>query len=286
MPPTLYGGIERIVDMLVRGLVERGHDLTLFANPDSRVPCRLLPYPALHSQRKADTLKNMWHVSSYVHRGRIDVVHSFARLAYLAPLLPSRTPKIMSYQRVVTPRSVTIGNLFSRGTLHFTGCSAHVLRQWALSDHFHVIYNGVPLNAYRATEYLNGDAPLAYLGRVEEIKGVHLAIEVARQSGRRLVIAGNVPEAAHHRGYFEQKILPQVDGSAVQDVGAVDDRGKNGAVRAICRLADAVALGRAIRHCHGRGFGVRNPGGGFAQGIHPKLSSMASMDLFATLLRR
>lgn len=227
VPPTLYGGIERIVDMLVRGLVERGHDLTLFANPDSRVPCRLLPYPALHSQRKADTLKNMWHVSSYVHRGRIDVVHSFARLAYLAPLLPSRTPKIMSYQRVVTPRSVTIGNLFSRGTLHFTGCSAHVLRQWALSDHFHVIYNGVPLNAYRATEYLNGDAPLAYLGRVEEIKGVHLAIEVARQSGRRLVIAGNVPEAAHHRGYFEQKILPQVDGSAVQYVGAVDDRGKN-----------------------------------------------------------
>jgi glycosyltransferase involved in cell wall biosynthesis len=50
---------------------------------------------------------------------------------------------------------------------------------------------------------------------------------VAKKSGRQLVIAGNVPEAAHHRRYFEQKIQPHVDGSAVQYVGAVDDRGKN-----------------------------------------------------------
>ena len=227
VPPVLYGGIERIVDMLVRGLVHRGHEVTLFANSESQVPCRLLPYPALHSQKKADTLKNMWHVTSHVWRSRVDVVHSFARLAYLTPLLPRRIPKIMSYQRAVTPRSVTIGNLFSRGTLHFTGCSAYVVRPWASSDHFHVIYNGVPLNTYRATQYFDDNAPLAYLGRVEKIKGVHLAVHVAKRSGRQLVIAGNVPEGAHHRRYFEEEILPHVDGSAVQYVGAVDDRGKN-----------------------------------------------------------
>src|SRR6059058_1326401 len=31
VPPTLYGGIERIVDFLVRELVGRGHDVTLIA---------------------------------------------------------------------------------------------------------------------------------------------------------------------------------------------------------------------------------------------------------------
>ena len=42
---------------------------------------------------------NMWHVSKAIQRGHFDVVHSFARLAYLTPLLPLRVPKIMSYQR-------------------------------------------------------------------------------------------------------------------------------------------------------------------------------------------
>ena len=227
VPPRLYGGIERIVDMVVRGLVQRGHNVTLFANSESQLPCRLLPYPRLRSQERADTLANMWHVTSAVMREDFDVLHSFARLAYLALLLPRRLPKIMSYQRGIGSRSVRLGNLLSRGTLHFTGCSAHLVRPWSSRSNFHVVYNGVPLDTYRATERLGGDAPLIYLGRVEEIKGVHLAIEVAKRSARRLVIAGNVPDAAHHKQYFAERILPHVDGRTVEYVGAVDDSAKN-----------------------------------------------------------
>lgn len=227
VPPKLYGGIERIVDMLVRGLLERGHDVTLFANPESQISCRLVPYPRMRSQSRIDTLANMFHVSQAIRRGHFDLVHSFARLAYLTPLLFRRIPKIMSYQRVVPPSSVRLGNLLSGGTLSFTGCSAHLIRRWQSNGRFHVVYNGVPLESYRATERVSGDAPLTYLGRVEEIKGVHLAIEVAKNSGRRLVIAGNVPEAAHHQRYFAERILPHVDGNSIQYVGAVDDSTKN-----------------------------------------------------------
>src|SRR5574341_580844 len=99
VPPNLYGGIERIVDMLVRGLVDRGHDVTLFAHPDSNVPCELQPYPGLNIHSKRDLLRNMWHVSSKIMPRNYDVVHSFGRLAYLLPLLPLRIPKLMSYQR-------------------------------------------------------------------------------------------------------------------------------------------------------------------------------------------
>jgi glycosyltransferase involved in cell wall biosynthesis len=227
VPPRLYGGIERIVDMLVRGLVERGHDVTLFANPESQVACRLLPYPGARSQNRIDTVANMWHVSRAIQRGQFDVVHSFARLAYLTPLLPLRIPKIMSYQRRVSPRSVRLGNLFSRGTLTFTACSAHLIRQWQSDCNFHVVYNGVPLETYECAERVEPDAPLIYLGRVEEIKGVHLAIEVARKSGRRLIIAGNVPQAEHHRRYFAEQVQPHIDGKSVEYVGAVDDAAKN-----------------------------------------------------------
>jgi glycosyltransferase involved in cell wall biosynthesis len=227
VPPRFYGGIERIADLLVRGLMLRGHDVTLFANPESQISCRLLPYPGLKSRNKIDTVANMWHVSKAIQRGHFDVVHSFARLAYLTLLLPLRIPKIMSYQRGVSPRSVRLGTLISRGTLRFTACAAHLIRQWQSNPHFHVIYNGVSLETYRCIERVEPDAPLVYLGRVEEIKGVHLAIEAAKKSGRRLIIAGNVPPAEHHLRYFDEQIQPHIDGKTVEYVGAVDDVGKN-----------------------------------------------------------
>ncbi len=231
VPPVLYGGIERIVDMLVRGLVQRGHDVTLFANPDSHVPCRLVPYPRLHSQKKTDTLANMWHVSSAILRGGFDVVHSFARLAYLVPLLPRRIPKIMSYQRSITSRSVWLGNSLSRGTLHFTGCSAHLIRPWASRSNFHVVHNGVPLESYRATDRVSGDAPLAFLGRLEHFKGPHVAIEVAQRTGSQLVIAGNLPTGAVHKKYFEEYIQPHVDSKQIEYIGPVNDQQKNDLLR-------------------------------------------------------
>lgn len=235
VPPVLYGGIERIVDMLVRGLVERGHDVTLFANPNSKVSCALLPYPRLRSRSKIDTVANMRYVSSAIARGKFDIAHSFARLAYLTPLLPRSIPKIMSYQRAITPRSVRLGNLLSRGSLHFTGCSAQLIKRWAFLPNFHVIYNGVPLS-FTASDHVRPDAPLVFLGRLEHFKGPHLAIDVAKRSGRRLVIAGNIPTGAAHESYFETFIRPYVDGNQVEYVGPVNDEEKGALLRSSAAL--------------------------------------------------
>lgn len=227
VPPKFYGGIERIVDMLVRGLVEQGYDVTLFAHPDSRVPCRLEPYPGRRSQSTRDLLRNMRLVSFRVLQRRYDVVHSFGRLAYLLPILPLRIPKLMSYQRAVTPRSVLWGERLSQGTLHFSGLSRHIIRPYAGRDNWHVVYNGVPVATYRFRNEVSDDAPLMFLGRVVEVKGTHLAIQVARGSGRALVIAGNVPEVPEHQKYFEEQIAPHVDGKRIQYVGPVTDIQKN-----------------------------------------------------------
>ena len=107
VPPLLYGGIERVIDMLVRGLVDRGHHVVLFAHPGSNANCELIPYPGASSLSRRDTLRNLWAVSRTVVKGRFDVVHSFGRIAYLLPLLPLPIPKLMTGQREVTPRSVT-----------------------------------------------------------------------------------------------------------------------------------------------------------------------------------
>src|SRR5438477_11888868 len=41
VPPARYGGTELFIANLARGLHERGHDVTVYANGDSRVPCAL-----------------------------------------------------------------------------------------------------------------------------------------------------------------------------------------------------------------------------------------------------
>src|SRR3984893_3882854 len=42
VPPTLYGGTERIVSFLTEELVRQGHEVTLFASGDSKTCARLV----------------------------------------------------------------------------------------------------------------------------------------------------------------------------------------------------------------------------------------------------
>lgn len=228
VPPVLYGGIERIVDFLTRELTKRGHAVTLLAHPDSDVPCELVPWRGEHSQSGADTLRNAAQVASVVFRYRNDplVVHSFARLAYLTPLLPLPISKIQSYQREITPRSVRLGRVLSNNSLAFTACSAKCGASSGDSSVCRTIYNGVPIERFEASPVVAADAPLVFLGRVERIKGPHHAIEVARRTGRRLVIAGNLPASGPDVD-FAQRIVAQCDGSQIVYAGPVDDAQKN-----------------------------------------------------------
>lgn len=225
VPPRLYGGIERVIDMHVRELVARGHDVTLAAHPASVVPCRLVPYGGTSSGSRADTCRNMLTIARTVAGGGFDIVHSFGRLAYLMPLLAMPIPKLMTYQRAITPRSVAWGSRLSRGTLHFSAISRWMMANVLDRERWHLVYNGVPVSSYDFVPQVEAQAPLAFLGRIEFIKGPHVAIEVARRSGRRLVIAGNVP--AGHEVYFEEAIRPHLDGRQVTYIGAVDDRQKS-----------------------------------------------------------
>jgi len=225
VPPLLYGGIERVIDMLIRGLMARGHEVTLFAHPESNVPCKLVPYVGVSSSSRVDTMRNMLTISRAVFGGGFDVLHSFGRVAYLLPLLPRPIPKLMTYQREVTPRSVALGHRLSRGTLHFSAIS-----QWMMEDtkhlaNWHLVYNGVPMHVYDFVPAVADDAPLVFLGRIEHIKGTHLAIEIARRSGRRLIIAGNIPP--DQQAYFDEQVRPHLKGDHISYIGPVNDQQKN-----------------------------------------------------------
>ncbi len=229
VPPARYGGIERIVDMLVRGLLARGHEVHLFAHPASRAPARLVPYRGRRSASAVDTLRNSAQIWRRVRRlPRVDLIHSFGRLAYLLPLMWAPIPKIQSYQRHVSGRSVRLGRALAGGSLTLTACSRSCAGSaGAASGEWVIVPNGVAAETYAFRPAVEADAPLVFLGRVERIKGAHAAIEVARKTGRRLVIAGNPAVEGREREYFEREIAPHCDGRDVSCVGPVTDAEKN-----------------------------------------------------------
>lgn len=234
VPPRLYGGIERIVDMVARGLAERGHNVTLFAHPDSSTAARLVPWPGGASRSPADTIRNAVTLGRRVVQGHFDIVHSFSRLAYLTPLLPMRLPKIMSYQRAISPRTTAWAHRLARSTLEFTAISDWMIEPVRHVGRWSVIPNGVPMTTYAFQEDVAADAPLVFLGRIEEIKGPHLAIDIAKRSGRRLVIAGNIPQ--EKKAWVDAHVMPHVDGIGVTYIGPVDDRQKNALLGAAAAL--------------------------------------------------
>src|SRR5262245_27936289 len=234
VPPVHYGGIERIVDMLARGLTERGHEVTLFAHPDSTCPVNKVAWRGRSSRAPLDTLRNAATLARHVTTGNIDIVNSFSRVAYLAPILPFRIPKLMSYHREISPRTTGLAHRLARGTLQFTAIGRHMVSRRPLCGRWHHLPNGLPLNTYAFRAAVPDDAPLVFLGRIEEIKGPHLAIEVARRAGRKLILAGNVPPV--YLPWFQARIAPHIDGTWVRFTGPVDDAQKSALLGGACAL--------------------------------------------------
>ncbi len=229
VPPSTYGGIERIIDMLGRELQRRGHHVTLFANASSTCPVKLEPWPGKKSQSVADTLQNSAKLARAVMEGRFDLIHSSSRIAYLAPLLPLPIPKLMTYHRAISPRTTRFAQRLALDSMEFTAVGRWMIESAALEGRWHSVPNCVPTTFYQWTDRVSDDAPLTFLGRLERIKGPDLAIEVAKKAKRSLVIAGNIED--EHRAWGEAKVIPHIDGERIRYVGPVDDAQKNELLR-------------------------------------------------------
>jgi glycosyltransferase involved in cell wall biosynthesis len=135
-------------------------------------------------------------------------------------------PKIQSYQRAGLPwRSIRTARRLASTSMQFTACSSNVYRDAPARDAWCTIFNGVDIARYSFRAEVGDDAPLAFLGRLDPIKGAHNAIAIAKASGRKLIIAGNQVPA--YKDYFAAEIAPHIDGQRVQYIGPVDDAAKN-----------------------------------------------------------
>jgi glycosyltransferase involved in cell wall biosynthesis len=223
VPPRRYGGIEAVVALLTEGLVARGHDVTLFASGDSSTSARLV---AVHerapSQQLGHTLPELEHVAGCIERAReLDVIsdHSGPLALALSGL-------------VETPFVHTVHNALDRSFARAYDAAIELaprarmvslsLRQrrprpaypWIAN-----IPNAVDLVRYPCRERANGDY-LLWIGRMCYAKGPDRAIEVARQAGLPILLAGKM-HTADEQAYFARRVEPRL-GRGVRYVGEAD----------------------------------------------------------------
>lgn len=229
VPPSTYGGIERIVDALLRFYQKEGHEVGLWADGASTSPAQpFFPCDETTYSGIIHTLQRALQLQRVVREFRPDILHSFSRLAYLLPLLGSSLPKIMSYQRHTGGLNLRLARCLAGKSLTFTGCSDFICQMGKQAGGtWHSIPNFVELDSYTFQPKVAEDAPLVFLSRIESIKGPGWAIKIARESGRKLILAGNKPESSEGLDFWSKEIEPHLDQDRVQWIGPVNDTQKN-----------------------------------------------------------
>ena len=231
VPPKGYGGHERLVYMFAVEYRRLGHTVHLLVTSGSAVEgCTIHTFgnEGFPPKRKDALMaipvawKFLWQ-----HRNQFDLIHNFGRLAYLMPVLNHRVKKIMTYGREITAGNISMINKLPNKHLVFTGCSNNLISRVPLTGRWQTVYNAIDFSKFQLTENLPPDAPLIFLGRIEKVKGCHMAIEVAKATSNKLIIAGNISSLEDEAAYFKTEVEPNIDGEQIKYIGPVNDTQKD-----------------------------------------------------------
>jgi glycosyltransferase involved in cell wall biosynthesis len=168
----------------------------------------------------------VWRYLLRKHK-HFDIIHNFGRLAYLLPVINYPVKKIMTYGRPIAQKGVKIINALPNRNLIFTACSNYCVSTGNVAGRWETVYNAIDFSQYTLNENVANDAPLMFLGRLDRIKGAHTAIKVAKATGQKLWIAGNISHTADNYDYFKTEVEPQIDNLQIKYLGALNDAEKN-----------------------------------------------------------
>ena len=231
-PPLRYGAWETVASNIAEGLVARGWDVTLFATADSVTQAHLHAVVDMGYEENSaldPKVSEYLHISAvFEHAAEFDLIHSNYDFM---PLTYSRlvsTPVLTTIHGFSSVKIMPVYQKYRDG--YFVSVSDSD-RAPGL-NYLATVYNGIDLSLYPLQEH--GGDDLVFLGRIHPDKGVHLAIEVARLSGIRLIVAGIIQDEA----YFREQVKPHLDDKNIIYIGPVDVTGKN----------DLFARARAVLH--------------------------------------
>jgi glycosyltransferase involved in cell wall biosynthesis len=208
VPPVGYGGTERVVAVLVEGLVESGHDVTLFAAAGSVTSAHLVtplaaPPPLGGPSSASDDLFHT--TAAFLHAGEFDIVHDHSGMGpALGAMLNGQTEVIHTLHGPWTGLSRRFFGLV-HDRVHLVAIS-HA--QQDANPHLHyagVVHNGIDLTIHPFNPVKEDF--LVFVGRISPEKRPEVAVEVARDAKLPLVMVVKRREPAE-RAYWDEIVAP------------------------------------------------------------------------------
>jgi glycosyltransferase involved in cell wall biosynthesis len=239
VPPDGYGGIELMLAQLADGLVARGHEVTLLGAGRDRTEADFVrTYPEPQSDRLGDPLPEVMHAarvgqaleSMESRAGRagrqggagreLDIVHDHT---LAGPLMAASRP---------APTVVTAHGPVRSEWGDYLRAISRWVRLIAISDSQRRLAPDLP---WLATVHNAVDpGELSYqqqkddyvlcFGRISPEKAPHIAIDVSRAAGRRIIVAGKCQEPAEQQ-FFAENVEPRL-GPDVEWIGEVSGEEK------------------------------------------------------------
>src|SRR6267378_1989549 len=163
---------------------------------------------------------------AFEHAAEFDLIHSHYDFMALSYTRLVKTPVLTTIHGFSSPRIMPVYEKYRDG--YFVSIS-NSDRAPGL-NYLATVYNGIDLSLYPLRK--RGGDYLIFLGRIHPDKGVHLAIEVARLSGRRLIIAGIIQDEV----YYRDRLKPHIDDQNVRYIGPVGVAEKNALFARACAL--------------------------------------------------
>jgi glycosyltransferase involved in cell wall biosynthesis len=223
VPPTGYGGIELVVSLLADGLVDAGHEVTLFASGDSLTKANLsYVFEQAPSELIGRSLPEIRHgLACYERADEFDVIndHSGIPAAALGGLV--QTPVLHTLHGPLDRHETqdaygSIAKVAPRvGLISISENQRRPMPDlpWAAT-----IPNAIDLSIYPSKPH-KGDY-LLFLGRFSPDKGAHRAIAVAMELGLPLKMAGKNREPKE-RHYFAELVEPHLGHGGIEYLGEV-----------------------------------------------------------------
>lgn len=226
VPPKGYGGTELVVSMLTDELVNRGHEVTLFATGDSQTSAKLVSVTDEALRPKGEPARR-WPaydirllMELQKRRSEFDIVHNhmgYQALPYLEAMdIPAVTTNHNPVKSYVAPIYLTYRHL------PFVAIS-EAYKQLNYPNELNyvaTVYNGIDISQFPSDVESTQRSYLLFIGRLCHDKGTAEAIEISRRLNLPLVIAGKVDEA--DRQYFEEHVRPHINDENIRFLGEVD----------------------------------------------------------------
>lgn len=215
-PPRHYGPWENIVSLLTEQLVSMGIEVTLFASGDSLTTGELAWVCERPYSEDPSIEPKVWeclHIAELFRRAdEFDLIHNHYDFLPLSYSGFTQTPVVTTIHGFSSPSILPVYKEYNDSSYYVAISEAD---KCAELDYIATIHHGIDLEQFPFVGE-KGDY-LLFFGRIHFDKGVHEAIEVARKTGKRLVIAGIVQDEV----YFREQVEPYIDGSMVEYIGSV-----------------------------------------------------------------